>query len=234
MEAGQTACRDMAAAGAALGRVRAEALFTERGAWFVCFPGFSASDRLISVKQTEQALADTLLDVCRHLHARRPAVTKPELQAACRRAKTLLRSGAALAAVLAELLPPAEPGHSGAELCASPDEVCEAPAHALAADTEPDADMASDLGDPPLPPPDTPPPAADLLDGGGENSIRQGEPESRECMEPLATEPCAGGRVASMAAACVDVLSPPKPSTDEAPTGVAVAAVEFARTWRVR
>ena len=31
-----------------------------------------------------------------------------------------------------------------------------------------------------------------------------------------------------MAAACVDVLSPPKPPTDEAPTGVAVAAVEFA------
>ena len=121
----------MAADAGELGRVRAEALFTERGAWFVCFPGHTSADRLISVKQTEQPLADTLLDLCRRLHARRPAVTKPELQAACRRAKNILRSGAELAAVLGEFLPAAGPEHIDAALCASADAACEAPAPRL-------------------------------------------------------------------------------------------------------
>ena len=49
------------------GEVRGEALFTDRGCWFVCYPSSSAKCRLTNFRQEEMDHAQRALDVFREL-----------------------------------------------------------------------------------------------------------------------------------------------------------------------
>ena len=160
----------MAAAAAAPGRLTAQAAVREGGAWCACFPVSRSADRLLSVGLMEQSLTDTLRDLCRQLHARRTAVTKPELHTACRRAKKFFCSEAALAAERGELCPWTERKHGDAGLCSRAAAACEASSPAWAAPTqttEVEAETAGDSGEPSMPHPDWSPPAEDSVDAQG-------------------------------------------------------------------
>ena len=85
-----------AAASAFEGVVRSEGLLSERAAYYVCYPGRSVRDRIITVRENERAIAEALLRVCQAL----PSTGKVELQAACQVARSALRGGLPEATVI--------------------------------------------------------------------------------------------------------------------------------------
>ena len=89
-----------AAACAAAGVVRSEGLLSERAAYYVCYPGRSVRDRIITVRENERAIAEALLRVRQAL----PSKGEVKLQAACQVARSALRGGLPEATVIEEAL----------------------------------------------------------------------------------------------------------------------------------
>ena len=170
-----------AAASASAGIVRSEGLLSERAAYYVCYPGRSVRDRIITVRENERAIAEALLRVCQAL----PSKGKVELQAACQVARSALRGGLPEATVIEEALRacavPVLPGASGADAAAlaayavveeiDPVAATKRPALEAAPEQFDKDDVCQDtrsvlepLGTPPLPPPAAPPPVAEYAD----------------------------------------------------------------------
>ena len=127
----------------------------------MCFPGNTSANRIVSVRQAEERIANELLHLCRHLYSVRPHVTKVELQIACQDARSRLRGGTALAVLLSERV---RDSVEAVTCEASPvlrPETCEGNAagaaeHAVSVSA---VLWTAPKSPPPLPPPASPPPA---------------------------------------------------------------------------
>ena len=75
---------------AALGALKSEGLLSARAAFYVCYPGTTQADRIITVPEREHGIGVALLEFCRLLRG----LDRPTLQAACVRARAALRAGA--------------------------------------------------------------------------------------------------------------------------------------------
>ena len=75
---------------AALGAVKSEGLLSARAAYYVCYPGTTQADTIITVPEREHGIVVQWLGFCRLLRR----LDKPALQAACIRARGALRDGA--------------------------------------------------------------------------------------------------------------------------------------------
>ena len=67
---------------AVLGALRSEGLLSARVAFYVCYPGTTQADRIITVPEREHGIGVALLEFCRFLRG----LDRPTLQAACVRA----------------------------------------------------------------------------------------------------------------------------------------------------
>ena len=74
---------------AALGALKSEGLLSARAAFYVCYPGTTQADRIITVPEREHGIGVALLEFCRLLRG----LDRPTLQAACVRARAALRAG---------------------------------------------------------------------------------------------------------------------------------------------
>ena len=134
------------------GEVRGEALFTARGAWFVCYPSSSTKCRLTNFKQDELGLAEQTLRLFREL-GKQGISDRQELMKAGVRVRACLRSDPTMALADLKIAALAAIGREGVGASADADASADAPAAASGHVAPADQPTAEESGSPPPQPP---------------------------------------------------------------------------------